>query len=78
VRRGFLENQAYLDEQILHNLAAVEQYMDVPGVQAAYRRFLQAPMQSTDSDIFTILIAVTLVDWLRTAFSPEVRPRLPV
>jgi asparagine synthase (glutamine-hydrolysing) len=66
IRRGLLEkNIAILEESILGDTSRIEPYVDVPALRAAYQRFCSRPMQSSDADIFTILVTVTLARWLR-------------
>jgi len=65
IRRGLLENKTLLEKAILHDSKPIADYLDLPALQAAYQRFISAPMQTGDADIFTILNAVTLSRWLQ-------------
>ena len=65
IRRRLLEERETLDAVILHDPGAIEAYVDMPALRAAYRRYLSQPMPSTEEDLFTIYLAVTLALWLR-------------
>jgi len=65
IRRRLLAERETLDAVILHDPGIIKAYVDVPALQAAYRRFLSQPVPSTEEDLFTIYLAVTLALWLR-------------
>lgn len=56
-----------LEAVLLHDPEPIRPYLDIAAVQHAYQRFVRAPMQARDPDIYVILIAYTLGDWLRRA-----------
>ena len=64
VRRGLAENRELLDEIILRGGQVMEGFVDLPALHAAYRRFRDDPMRSTDADIFAILVCYTLAQWM--------------
>lgn len=43
----------------------IESYIDIPALQAAYRRYLSQPMRTSDADFFTIFLSVNLALWLQ-------------
>jgi asparagine synthase (glutamine-hydrolysing) len=65
IRRRLLAERETLDTVILHDPGVIKAYIDVPALQAAYHRFLSQPVLSTEEDLFTIYLAVTLALWLR-------------
>jgi asparagine synthase (glutamine-hydrolysing) len=72
IRRRLLEERETLDAVILHDPSVIETYVDVPALQAAYRRYLSQPVRSlSEEDLFTIFLSVNLALWLRqSGFSP--------
>lgn len=64
VRRGLSENRAALEPIFLEDLSLVEDYVDAPALRAAYRRFAENPLQTSETDLFNLLAALTLVRWL--------------
>jgi asparagine synthase (glutamine-hydrolysing) len=65
IRRRLLAERETLEAVILHDPGVIKAYVDVPALQAAYHRFLSQPVPSTEEDLFTIYLAVTLALWLR-------------
>jgi asparagine synthase (glutamine-hydrolysing) len=66
IRRRLLEERETLDAVILHDPSVIETYVDVPALQAAYRRYLSQPVRSlSEEDLFTIFLSVNLALWLR-------------
>jgi asparagine synthase (glutamine-hydrolysing) len=65
IRRRLLEERKTLEAVILHDPGIIEAYVDVPALRAAYRRYLAQPVPSTEEDLFTIYLAVSLALWLR-------------
>jgi asparagine synthase (glutamine-hydrolysing) len=65
IRRGLLENREILETLLPRDGKIIEQYIDNSVVQEALDRFFAQPMQSKDADIFRVLIAYTLAQWLR-------------
>jgi asparagine synthase (glutamine-hydrolysing) len=65
IRQGLWNHSRPALEQVLiHQPGPLGPYLDIGGVQDAYRRFEQAPMQTTDGDLYIILLAFTLGHWL--------------
>lgn len=61
------QNQAVLDNLILHRPQVIGEYLDVPRLQALYRRYTSSPLDSGGDELFSVSIAVTLDYWLRSS-----------
>jgi len=60
-----------LDTVILQNTEVIAPYINIPALQASYRRFLGNPCSTSQEDLFTIFLSANLSKWLsQTDFSP--------
>ena len=64
IQRGLFEDRDVLDQVILHETNIIEPYANLQELNAAYERFKTHPMQSSVKDIFTLLVTVSLAQWL--------------
>jgi hypothetical protein len=56
---------------ILQNPEVIASYINIPALQASYRRFLGDPCSTSEEDLFTIFLSASLSKWLsQTDFSP--------
>lgn len=66
-RRGLLQHEHdLLETVILQEPRRIQRFVDVPALQAAYRRFRDHPLHS-NQDAVAVFRAATLALWLRTA-----------
>ena len=64
IRRGLHQNRPVLDHVLFQEVGVARPYMNVPVLHAAYQRFNVQPMQSSEADVFSIIAAYTLIQWL--------------
>jgi asparagine synthase (glutamine-hydrolysing) len=55
-----------LEDFILRDPEAIEDYVDVSSLRAIYQRYAASPLQSND-EAFTLMLTITLALWLRGA-----------
>jgi asparagine synthase (glutamine-hydrolysing) len=63
-KRLLEDEKETLDQIILHDHHAIEPYVDIPALQAAYSRYRAAPL-SRDEGVTDIFVAVNLAIWLK-------------
>jgi asparagine synthase (glutamine-hydrolysing) len=78
IRRRLFEERETLEAVILHDPSVIEPYVDVTALRAAYGRFISQPVPSTETDLFTIYLAVTLALWLRQSENSPARIQSPI
>ena len=64
IRSGLSKEREILDSVILRNSKSIEPYVDLPKLRDAYRRFLRNPSESSEVDLFTVYLPVSLALWL--------------
>jgi asparagine synthase (glutamine-hydrolysing) len=60
------DEQEMIEEVILKNPQLIEDYVNIPGLRAAYQRYASQPIQR-EEDAFNVFMVVTLALWLRTS-----------
>ena len=60
------DEQKMIEEVILKNPQLIEDYVNIPGLRAAYQRYASQPIQR-EEDAFNVFMVVTLALWLRTS-----------
>jgi asparagine synthase (glutamine-hydrolysing) len=69
IRRRLLAERETLDAVIWHDPSSIEAYVDVPVLRGAYHRYLSQLAATSEEDLFTIYLSVTLALWLRQSES---------